>query len=136
MLYVIYCANHPELDYRGGQSPIVHLEADLHQVVQWAEANNRRWAFSLSNAGAVYTQYRARLDQLDELNWAAIAANDFRPADTKEAKQAEFLVEQTFPWHLVERIGVMSQDVAQRTSNALLNAAHRPAIAITRNWYY
>jgi hypothetical protein len=25
MLYVIHCANHPELDYRGGQEPIVHL---------------------------------------------------------------------------------------------------------------
>ena len=30
MLYVIHMANSPELDYRGGQGPIVHLEADLH----------------------------------------------------------------------------------------------------------
>jgi ssDNA thymidine ADP-ribosyltransferase, DarT len=136
MLYVIAQANHVDLAYRGGQAPIVHLEADLHQVVAWAAANNRRWAFSLSNAGAVYAQYRAQLDQMGELNWNAIAASDFRPADIKEAKQAEFLIEQTFPWHLVERIGVISQDVAQRTSNAMLNAAHRPAIVITRNWYY
>ncbi len=28
MLYVIHRANHPELAYRGGQGPIVHLEAD------------------------------------------------------------------------------------------------------------
>jgi ssDNA thymidine ADP-ribosyltransferase, DarT len=136
MLYVIAQANHVDLAYRGGQAPIVHLEADLRQVVAWAAANNRRWAFSLSNAGAVYAQYRAHLDQLGELNWNAIAATDFRPADVKEAKQAEFLVEQTFPWHLVERIGVISHDVAQRTSNAMLNAVHRPAIEITRNWYY
>ena len=27
MLYVIYCKNHPSLTYRGGQEPIVHLEA-------------------------------------------------------------------------------------------------------------
>src|SRR5207249_3526329 len=26
MLYLIYMANHPELSYRGGQEPIVHLE--------------------------------------------------------------------------------------------------------------
>ena len=32
MLYLIYRANHPELAYRGGQKPIVHLEADLQQV--------------------------------------------------------------------------------------------------------
>lgn len=38
MLYVIYRANDPELTYRGGQGPIVHLEADLHEVIAWAEA--------------------------------------------------------------------------------------------------
>ena len=48
MLFVIHCANHPELDYRGGQEPIVHLEADLRQTVIWANANSVRWAFSLS----------------------------------------------------------------------------------------
>ena len=33
MLYVTHRANHPELAYRGGQGPIVHLEADLGKVV-------------------------------------------------------------------------------------------------------
>ena len=33
MLYVIYRANHSQLSYRGGQGPIVHLEADLRQTV-------------------------------------------------------------------------------------------------------
>ncbi len=136
MLFVIHCANHPELTYRDGQQPIVHLEADLHQVVQWAEANGRRWAFSLSNAGAHYTQFRTGLDHLGEINWDAVAATDFRPADVKEAKQAEFLVEQSFPWQLVERIGVHSQGIAMRVSQAMHRAAHRPTIEIKRDWYY
>ena len=54
MLFVIHKANHPELSYHGGQEPIVHLEADLRQTVAWAEENNQRWAFTLSNAGANY----------------------------------------------------------------------------------
>jgi hypothetical protein len=58
MLYVIHCANHPELEYRGGQEPIVHLEWDLRTVVRWAEESSVRWAFSLSNAGAYYTEFR------------------------------------------------------------------------------
>lgn len=136
MLFVIHCANHPELAYRGGQQPIIHLEADLNQVVQWAEANGRRWAFSLSNAGAVYTQFRSELAQLDEINWDAVAARDFRPADVKEAKQAEFLVQQSFPWHLVERIGVHSQGIAQRVYAAMNGAGHRPSVEIRREWYY
>jgi hypothetical protein len=136
MLYVIHCANHPELAYRGGQQPIVHLEADLHAVTQWADADGRRWAFSLSNAGAVYAQFRTGLDKLNEINWAAVAARDFRPADIKEGKQAEFLIEQAFPWHLVERIGVFSQGYVQPVSQAMQSAAHRPRIEIRREWYY
>lgn len=37
MLYLICQANHPELEYRGGQGPIVHLEADLRRAVAWAK---------------------------------------------------------------------------------------------------
>lgn len=33
MLYLIHQGNHPELDYRGGQGPIVHLEANLQEAV-------------------------------------------------------------------------------------------------------
>lgn len=136
MLYVIHRANDPELAYRGGQQPIIHLEADLHNVVQWAKANGRRWAFSLSNAGAVYTEFRARLDQLDKINWEGVAATDFRPADVKEAKQAEFLIQQSFPWYLVERIGVHSQSMAPRVGTAMQGAAHRPKVEVKRSWYY
>ena len=136
MLYVIHCANHPELAYRGGQQPIVHLEADLHQVVQWAAANGRRWAFSLSNAGAFYTQFRSELEQLGEINWDAVAATDFRAADVKEAKQAEFLIQDSFPWHLVERIGVHSQAIVLRVAKAMQGVTHRPAVEIKPDWYY
>jgi hypothetical protein len=126
MLYVIHCANHPELSYTGGQGPIVHLEADLYRVVRWAEKYGRRWAFSLSNAGAVYTQFRAQLDQLGEINWAAVAAADFRPPD--------------IPWHLVDRIGVHSLGIASKVAgaiqSAIQNAVHRPPIEVRRDWYY
>jgi len=136
MLYVIHCANHPELAYRGGQDPIVHLEADLHEVVAWAEASGRRWAFTLSNAGAYYTQFRSRGDQLDEVNWPAVAATDFRGADVKEGKQAEFLVHQQFPWRLVRRIGVSAPGVAQQVANAISGVDHRPVVEIRRDWYF
>ena len=133
MLYVIHRANDPGLTYKGGQDLIVHLEADLHMVAAWAQANGRRWAFTLSNAGARYTQFRSRLDQLDEINWVGVAATDFRPP---EAKQAEFLVEQSFPWQLVERIGIHSQGVAPRVGAAMAGSVHRPRVEVQRSWYY
>jgi hypothetical protein len=136
MLFVIYCANHPELTYRGGQGPIVHLEADLHAVIDWAEACGRRWAFSLFNAGAFYTEFRSRVGDLDQLDWAAIAATDFRSADVKERKQAEFLVHEGFPWELVVRIGVHSADIHAKVAAALRDATDRPVVEIRPDWYY
>lgn len=53
MLYLIHRRN-SELAYKGGQGPIVHLVADLQAAVAWADANARRWAFTLSNAGSFY----------------------------------------------------------------------------------
>lgn len=136
MLYVIHRANHPELAYRGGQDPIVHLEADLGEVVDWANASQRRWAFTLSNAGAAYAQFRAQVDRLHEVSWPAVQAHDFRSPDVKEAKQAEFLVHESFPWELVRRVGVRSQQVAQQVAATLRGLAHRPPVEILTDWYY
>lgn len=140
MLYLIHCANHAELTYRGGQAPIVHLEIDLNRAVQWANANHRKWAFTLSNAGAYYFESRHDLNDLGDLDWNAIAANKWSGAgvsrSVKEGKQAEFLMERTSPWSLVDRIGVISQATAQQVTNRLRGAAHRPQVVVMPNWYY
>jgi hypothetical protein len=81
MLYILHQGNHPDLDYREGQQPIVHLQADLRATVEWADQNAVRWAFSTSNAGARYTSFHASLDHLHEVNWRAVAATDFRSAE-------------------------------------------------------
>lgn len=134
MLYLIYVRSR-DLTYQGGQEPIIHLEADLRDTVAWAEANARRWAFTLSNAGAYYFEDRVNLNQLDEINWASVQARQWSGA-AKEGKQAEFLIEQSFPWHLVERIGVFSNAWVQPVNAALGQQGHRPVIEIRRDWYY
>ena len=75
MLYLIYRGNDPQLNYRGGQEPIIHLECDLNASVAWAQANSRSWAFTLSNAGSVYFEDRDDLALLHEINWNAVATN-------------------------------------------------------------
>jgi hypothetical protein len=134
MLYILHMGNNPDLSYREGQAPIVHLEADLQTSVEWAESSGHRWAFSLSNAGARYTEFRSSLDLLSDLDWQAIASTDFRDAQVKEGKQAEFLLEASFPWHLVERIGVHSLTRADEVRALVGNSG--PAIEVRRNWYY
>lgn len=136
MLYVIHCANQAELNYRGGQGPIIHLEADLHEVVEWAQAHGRRWAFTTSNAGAVYAKFQASLAELDQVDWSAVAATDFRHRDVQEGKQAEFLIRDSLPWELVRRIGVHSAGIRARVEEALGVARHRPRIETRPDWYY
>lgn len=136
MLYVIHCANHPELAYRGGQGPIIHLEADLQEVIAWADGAEIRWAFTSSNAGAYYTSFFNTVADLDRLNWDGIAARDFRPSDVKEAKQSEFLVHHSFPWHLIRRIGVFNLSVANQVYACTAALGYRPPIEIQPDWYY
>jgi ssDNA thymidine ADP-ribosyltransferase DarT-like protein len=136
MLYLIYRANHPDLTYRGGQDPIVHLELDLGAVAGWADANKRRWSFTLSNAGATYAEFRSRLDQLGDLNWTAIRSTDFASAEVKEGKQAEFLVKDFVPWELVARIGVYSSEIAARVGAAISAAPQQPRVDVLPRWYY
>lgn len=136
MLYLIHMGNHPELVYRGGQKPILHLEADLYESVAWADSIPHRWAFALTNAGARYTQFRNDLDDLDELDWDAIANTDFRNSAVKEKKMAEFLMHESFPWELVSSIGVHSDAVAAQVNGILAGAVHVPTVAVRRDWYY
>jgi hypothetical protein len=135
MLYIISRQNHPNLSYQGGQEPIVHLEADFHTAVDWADAQGVRWAFTLSNAGSRYFEDRCDRGQLDQINWKAVAANWWQ-GELEDGKQAEFLLERFFPWRLIERIGVYSKGVGQQVANSMRSAAHRPAVEIRRDWYY
>ena len=139
MLYMIWKKN-PKLDYHGGQGPIVHLEADLHQSVAWAERNGRRWAFTLSNAGSNHFEDRSDLAQLGEINWDAVQTHRWSgpgiSPEVMEGKQAEFLVEQSFPWKLVSRIGVSSQQVYGQVRAAFHKADHQPCLALMPAWYY
>ena len=140
MLYVISCGNHNELAYTGGQQPIIHLESDLRQVVAWADENDRRWAFTTSNAGSRFFDDYADLGELTRLNWSAIQTNHWGGSGVdlsiKEGKQAEFLIEHSFPWHLVERIGVINNTIYTQVVHALAGAVHRPPVEVRRDWYY
>ena len=134
MLYLIHQANHPELIYRGGQTPIIHLQADLHNVVNWSNQQKRRWAFTTSNAGSYYFEDRCDINQLDEIDWQSVQTHQWQ--NCKEGKQAEFLLEQFFPWELIEKIGVVSNVTYQQVINAIPSNGHRPNVVIEPQWYY
>lgn len=136
MLYVLDRANHPGLSYRGGQRSIVHLEADLHATIQWAQAHNRRWAFTASNAGARYTSFFNTVERLTEIDWEAVAARQWSASATKEGKQAEFLLYDACPVDLIERIGVMDAQMEHQVTEIIDRAQLDTPVSVQRTWYY
>jgi hypothetical protein len=136
MLDILHMGNSPDITYTGGQAPIVHLRADLNAVIEWAEDEEVRWACSDRNAGAYVASFYKRRQDLIKVNWPAVAATDFRGTLVKEGKQAEFLLYESFPWHLIEAIGVRNEAIRAKVQAALRGAAHRPPVTVETNWYY
>lgn len=133
MLYMMYVKS-AELAYKGGQGPIVHLVADLNATVAWANADGKRWAFTLSNAGSQYFEDRTDLAQLADVNWEAVTTKYW--SSCRDAKQAEFLVEERFPWHLIEEIAFYDTATGQQAAQSIAGAAHRPSLQSRPGWYY
>jgi hypothetical protein len=136
MLYVIHQGGQGSLGYRGGQAPVLHLEADLQNVMNWANGQGRPWAFTKSNAGAYYSDSWCDADELSQINWNAVSATQWSAPDVKEAKQAEFLVRDSFPLHLVARIGVRTMQVQEQVEELLAKAGSATPVQVRTDWYY
>ncbi|MGO7728124.1 DUF4433 domain-containing protein [Rhizobium johnstonii] len=134
MLYVISKRNHPNVAYRDGQGPVVHLVSDLRDVVEWANAQKRKWAFTDINAANRAADFYNDLSDLDKLDWNAIKASSWM--SRRDHKMAEFLLHQSFPWELVKGIGVISETTGARTMAAYGQAKHRPPVKVKQEWYY
>jgi hypothetical protein len=136
MLYILHKGNHENITYKGGQQPIIHLQSDLKEVVSWADLHGFRWAFSDRNASARIAQFFNSLNDLDQIDWSAVAETDFTNIKIKEGKQAEFLVYESFPWKLVEKIGVLDRNIELQVHNAISDATYKPIVSIVPSWYY
>ena len=116
------------------------MECDLYASVAWAKKAGRRWAFTLSNAGSFYFEDRSDLARLHEVDWNAVGTNRWSgagiPPIVKEGKQAEFLLENSFPWELVERVGVFGEATYRLVAHALTASVRRPQLEVRADWYY
>lgn len=134
MLFMIHKGNSSELDYKDSQSQIIHFEADFYKSIEWATNSNRCWAITTSNAGSKYFDDFSDLRYLSNINWNAVNAKHWQSC--REEKQAEFLIEHSFDWTLVERIGVYSSEIYHRVQSTLHGVNHKPIVEIKSDWYY
>ena len=136
MLYILRMGNHPDVIYRGGQQPIVHLQADFHQVITWANSNAALGLSAVAMQAPTSPVSTTILPNFGEIDWEAVTATDFRDAKIKEGKQAEFLLFNVFPWTLIEKVGTINNTIATKAQTALAIADHQPSIAIEPTWYF
>ena len=82
--------NHPDISYKGGQQPIVHLQADFHKVINWANSNSVSWAFSNGNAGAYLTNFYNHPLNLTRLTGALFLLQIFVMLKSRKANKQSF----------------------------------------------
>ena len=131
MLYTI-TQRSADLSYTGGDEPIVHLEADLRHVVDWAESVDLRWVFTDVSAATNYFEDFVDLSELNQIDWETVSAMWWSGRSAE--KQAEFLVESEFDWALVDRIGCRSTLTFDRVVDVV--EGRTPSIEIIPSWYY
>ncbi|AQQ09930.1 hypothetical protein L21SP3_01751 [Sedimentisphaera cyanobacteriorum] len=133
MLYILHKSNHENIKYSGGQAPILHLQADFHNAVEWAEKNNVKWAYTDINASTFYANFYNKLNNINEnINWQAVNSKHWQDKEIKERKQAEFLFYDLFPLELIEKIGVFSKEQKLLVSKKVNNID----VSIETSWYY
>ena len=133
MLYVINIGQVP--GYDGGQDQVVHLVSTIGTAIDLGTP----WGFTDRHAELGYALYFNQLTQLDKVDWQSVSASQWGGAgrdQTKERKQAEFLVHQRFPWEAVTQIGVKNEAVALQVNQILSSSPHKPDVLIQPRWYY
>jgi hypothetical protein len=108
----------------------------MEAAINWADQHGVRWAFSDRNAGSYYADFYNNRNELDKIDWKAVTSTDFRDPLVKEGKQAEFLIHDSCPWHMVEKIGVLNERIRHQVNGILQNVQHKPVVTIERKWYY
>lgn len=134
LLHSNYTGTRTTIENRDGQEPIVHLQSDLGATVAWAGQQGRRWLFTNANAALSDIEEFNDLQYLNRLKWDVISARWWK--GKADQKMAEFLIEVGFPWHLVQRVGVMNSSVKQRVEELLVDREQSPNVSVMRGWYY
>ncbi|WDG12024.1 DUF4433 domain-containing protein (plasmid) [Vibrio campbellii] len=118
-------------DYRGGQDNILHLISDVDTV----RLSNQHCLFTDIHADLDYAEQIDDFSRINELDLNKII-NERYWQDFKEEKQAEFLAFEAVQWQTIQRIGVKSQEVAERVRDLIQGQAHQPDIVVKPDWYY
>lgn len=135
MLYAIHSGY--VKGYLQDQESILHLLTTAEDVSSMA----LRFAFTDGHAVIRYTSFYDDLTELEEaIDWEIMKEaywNDtLEDGDRKRRRQAEFLVYQELPWHLIRAICVINQDIADQVQSVLNHYGQSTPVRLRPKWYY
>lgn len=130
MLYTINQGNVPGCP-AGSQATIVHLVSSVNVAI----ATGKAWAFTNLSANASYPpKFYDDLARLDQLQWSVIRSDQW--SGRSQEKQAEFLVEDFFPFSAISTIGCHSPQIANQVAAMMNTLPNAPRVEHRPTWYY
>ncbi|MEG4225219.1 DUF4433 domain-containing protein [Microcoleus sp. N9_B2] len=134
MLYTINRGN--VTSYTQGQAAVIHLVSDVVEI----DIRGLDFVFTDGHAVMAFTEFFDDLNHLEQIDWDVMESRYWNDTnednDRKRRRQAEFLVRNFFPWHLITEIGVINSIIKSQTENILQNFTHKPSVIIRKEWYY
>lgn len=134
MLYTISRGNVE--GYTEGQQPVIHLVSTA-QIVQSAKLP---FAFTDGHAIVAISEFFDDLSQLNRIDWNIMRSrywfDTIEDGDRKRRRQAEFLVYNSFSWHLITEIGVINTTIHARVQQVLQKFTISGQVRVRPNWYY
>ena len=124
--------------YDDGQEPLIYLTSAAQDV----SSAGLGFVFSDGHGLARFTEWFDDLSQLDAVDWNMVYqrywSDNVNDMDRQRRKQAEFLVHQSCPWHVIQEIVVINTEIQQRVDSILSRFASslRKPVRVERDWYY
>ena len=135
MLCSIHNGNVP--NYQEGQNSVIHLVAGINTI----EAEGLDFVFTDGHAAMAYADFYTDLEALgDVIDWELMESkfwfNTEDDPNRKCRRQAEFLVHQFFPWHLIQEIGVINTTIQIQVREILQSFNIQTLVNVYSRWYY
>jgi ssDNA thymidine ADP-ribosyltransferase, DarT len=123
--------------YQGGQVPILHLVTSPEAV----QAANLSFCFTDGHAAMNYAEFYDDLSALETtIDWDLMKAKYWSDTEDDPNRQfrrnAEFLVHDYLPWHLIIGIGVINESVKTQVDQILQSFNYSTPVKVYPKYYY
>ena len=134
---MLYAINKGNVDgYQQGQTPLIYLVTRVQLIVD----EGLDFAFTDRHAVLKYACFYDELDALDQVEHGLMLKKYWHDTDQhperKERRQAEFLVHDVLPFDLIGAIGVINEEVKEKTEQRLESLGEAPPVIVKPSWYY